>query len=294
MKVDVLLINPVTTWDDIDIIIPNIGLGYLAEALRRRGTSVEIGYYSQEIDLQLNEKHTVLQHVHSISPARSEREIRSYLGRYLFTGDDVMKPIPVLSGGEISRLALAGILIKPTNFLILDEPTNHLDIFSRDVLQEALKNYSGTLVLISHDEKLLSALSEKLFVVKNEKVKEFAGNFAEYVDKLRLIADQQFKKPEMKAQQETGREFDKERKRREAAERNRVYKERRKVEKRVERIEKKMVPLETRRKEIETLFCQQEVVNNSNMLVELQKEHSYLSDEITALEEQWMEIAGEE
>ncbi len=259
-----------------------------------KGTSVKIGYYSQEIDLQLNEKHTVLQHVHNISPARSEREIRSYLGRYLFTGDDVMKPISVLSGGEISRVALAGILIKPTNFLILDEPTNHLDIFSRDVLQEALKSYTGTLVLISHDEKLLAALSEKLFVVKDEKVKAFEGNFSEYVQKLRALADQQFKKPEEKNNQETGREAEKERKRKEAAERNLAYKERRKKEKRIERIEKKMQPYEARRKEIEDLFAQPEVINNSTLLVELQKEHSYIADEIATLEELWMEIAGED
>ncbi len=259
-----------------------------------KGTSVKIGYYSQEIDLQLNEKHTVLQHVHNIAPARSEREIRSYLGRYLFTGDDVMKPISVLSGGEISRLALAGILIKPTNFLILDEPTNHLDIFSRDVLQEALKSYKGTLILISHDEKLLSALSEKLFIVKNEKVTAFIGNFTEYVEKLRTLANQQFKKPDEKANVESTREADKERKRKEAAERNRAYKERRKTEKKIERIEKKMKPFELRRKEIEDLFGKPEVINNSTRLVELQKEHAYLSDEISALEELWMEIADEE
>ncbi len=264
------------------------------DGILTKGTSVEIGYYSQEIDLQLNEKHTVLQHIHNIAPSRSESEIRSYLGRYLYTGDDVMKPISVLSGGEISRLALAGILIKPTNFLILDEPTNHLDIFSRDVLQEALKSYSGTLVLISHDEKLLAALSEKLFVVKNKKIKGFTGNFNEYVEKLRNLADEQFKKPDDKNNPESGREIERERKRKEAAERNLAYKERRKKEKRIERIEKKIAPFETRRIEIEALFADQEVINNSKLLVELQKEHSYLSDEIASLEEPGMEIASEE
>jgi ATP-binding cassette subfamily F protein 3 len=257
-----------------------------------KGTGVAIGYYSQEIDLQLNTKHTVLQHVHSISPARSEREIRSYLGRYLFTGDDVMKPVSVLSGGELSRLALAGILIKPTNFLILDEPTNHLDIFSRDVLQEALRIYRGTLVLISHDEKLLSALAEKLLVVSNEKVTAFSGNFAEYVERLRSFANQQFNRPV--TQQEDKKEAEKERKRKEADQRNLAYRERRKKEKRIERIEKKMEPHEKRRKEIEALFCQPDIINNSSVLVELQKEHAYLTDEISALEEQWMVIAGED
>jgi len=259
------------------------------------GTSVQIGYYSQEVDLQLNSEKTVLQHIHDIAPARSEKEVRSYLGRYLFTGDDVMKPISVLSGGETSRLALAGILIKPTNFLLLDEPTNHLDIFSRDVLQEALCAYTGTLVLISHDERLLSALSEKLFVVKTGQVKAFIGSFSEYVEKLRSLADQQFKKPlEKTLTPDGGREAEKERKRKEAAERDIAYKERRKIEKRIERIEKKMRPLEDRRKEIESLFADPEVTGNSQQVVELQKEHSYLTDEIAVLEEQWMKIADEE
>lgn len=256
------------------------------------GTGVRTGYYSQEVDLQLNVENTVLSQIHQMSPERSEKEIRSYLGRYLFTGDDVMKPVSVLSGGETSRLALAGILIRPTNFLILDEPTNHLDIFSRDVLQEALTEYTGTLVLISHDEKLLSALSEKLFVVKDQRVKRFPGSFGEYVDKLREFAGSQLNSQQTRGrEQETFREAEKERKRREAAERNAAYRERRKSEKRLERVEKQMKPLENRLHEIEALFCSADVVSDSAKLVELQKEHSYVSDRIASLEEQWIEIA---
>jgi ATP-binding cassette subfamily F protein 3 len=257
-----------------------------------RGTGVCIGYYSQEVDLQLDVEKTVLRHVHDIAPARSEKEIRSYLGRYLFTGDDVMKPVSVLSGGETSRLALAGILIKPTNFLILDEPTNHLDIFSRDVLQEALIAYRGTLVLISHDERLLSALSERLFVVGGGKVKAFSGSFRDYVEKLRALADSQLNLQQTRTKdQESFREAEKQRKRREASQRNQAYKERRVTEKRLERIEAKMKPLENRRDEIENLFSVPEIVNDSVKLVELQKEHSYVSDHLAALEEQWIEIA---
>ncbi len=257
-----------------------------------QGTGVKIGYYSQEVDLQLNGENTVLSQVHQAAPHRSEKEIRSYLGRYLFTGDDVMKPVSVLSGGETSRLALAGILIRPTNFLLLDEPTNHLDIFSRDVLQEALADYTGTLVLISHDEKLLSGLSERLFVVKDQKVKLFPGSFGEYVAKLREYAGNQLNSQQYRNKElESSREAEKERKRREAAERNAAYKERRKKEKRLERVEKKMKPLEARRDEIEALFSDPEVVSDSARLVELQKEHSYLSDQLSLLEEQWIEIA---
>ncbi len=257
------------------------------------GTNVLTGYYSQEVDLQLNPEHTVLQHIHAISPSRSEREVRNYLGRYLFTGDDVMKPVSVLSGGEISRLALAGILIKPTNLLILDEPTNHLDIFSRDVLQEALKAYRGTLILISHDEELLTTLAEKLLVVKKQQIKVFAGNFAEYVEKLRSLAGQQFKQIDLKTTNESSKEVEKERKRAEAQSRNEAYKERRKIEKRIERIEKQIKPFEQKIEEIEKQFSLPEVLNNSAKLVELQKEHARISDKISTLEEEWMEIAEE-
>jgi len=257
------------------------------------GTNVLTGYYSQEVDLQLNPEHTVLQHIHAISPSRNEREVRNYLGRYLFTGDDVMKPVSVLSGGEISRLALAGILIKPTNLLILDEPTNHLDIFSRDVLQEALKAYRGTLILISHDEELLTTLAEKLLVVKKQQIKVFAGNFAEYVEKLRSLAGQQFKQIDLKTTNESSKEVEKERKRAEAQSRNEAYKERRKIEKRIERIEKQIKPFEQKIEEIEKQFSLPEVLNNSAKLVELQKEHARISDKISTLEEEWMEIAEE-
>ncbi len=268
------------------------GIEEPTEGTVTQGTGVMIGYYSQEVDLQLNGDNTVLSQIHQAAPDRSEKEIRNYLGRYLFTGDDVMKPVSVLSGGETSRLALAGILIRPTNLLILDEPTNHLDIFSRDVLQEALTGYTGTLILISHDEKLLAALSERLFVVKNQTVRQFPGGFAEYVEKLREYAGSQLGGQQSKTrEQETSREAEKERKRQEAAKRNQEYRERRKHEKRLERIEKKMKPLEARRDEIEALFSDPGVVSDSSRLVELQKEHSYLSDQLASLEEQWIEIA---
>ncbi len=131
-------------------------------------------------------------------------------------------------------------------------------------------------------------------MVSGHKVKAFAGNFTEYVEKLRTLADRQFTKPEAKTASELRRETEKERKRKEAAERNLAYKERRKKEKRIERIEKLMEPHEARRREIEELFSQPEIINNSHLLVKLQKEHAYLTDELSALEKQWMEIAAED
>ncbi|RKZ04846.1 ABC transporter ATP-binding protein, partial [Candidatus Fermentibacteria bacterium] len=120
------------------------------------GSGVETGFYTQEVDQNLDPGLSLLEQLAAISPSSSDRELRSILGGFLFTGDDVFKKTGVLSGGEKSRLALARILLSPVNFLILDEPTNHLDIFSRNVLCEALEKYPGTLILISHDEQLLS------------------------------------------------------------------------------------------------------------------------------------------
>lgn len=254
----------------------------------KTGANVRIGYYSQEVDMALDPSRTVLQQLCDISPERSEKELRCFLGGFLFTGDDVEKPTGVLSGGEKSRVALARVMLLPTNLLILDEPTNHLDIFSRRVLAEVLDGYQGTLVLISHDENLLRALARRVLVVEAGRVRPFTGGFDDFVQKRRSSASESLS-PEKPRSSSQGRTNDKERKRREAQERDRLFQKRSRVDQSVKRIERAMIPLENRRSEIETLLSTPDLPGGSGRIVELQKEHAFITREILQLEEQWME-----
>lgn len=262
------------------------------EGTVKTGANVRTGYYSQEVDMALDPSRTVLQQLCDISPERSEKELRSFLGGFLFTGDDVEKPTGVLSGGEKSRVALARVMLLPTNLLILDEPTNHLDIFSRRVLAEVLDGYQGTLILISHDENLLRALARSVLVVERGRVTPFTGGFDDFVQKRRSTAMESLSqgKPRSSSQ---GKASDRERKRREAQERDRLFKKRNRVDQVVRRIEKAMVPLERRRAEIEALLSTPELPGGSGRIVELQKEHAFVTREILKLEEQWMEAVEE-
>lgn len=252
------------------------------------------GYYSQEVELTLNRDLNLMEQLSSVAPERSEQELRSFLGMFLFTGDDVFKKTAVLSGGEKSRLALARILMTPLNLLILDEPTNHLDIFSREVLEEALKEYRGTLVLISHDEKLLGCTVEQVYEVESGSVRRFNGPFSYYLEKKHRELEQQFRAEAGRSRQGPARrDQEKERRRREAEERNRLYRLRAAVEKRMHRVEKELIPLEERLHALEEDLCRPEVLCDGKRVVELQKEHAWIMDKAAALQEKWNLLAEE-
>ncbi|MCK4504926.1 MAG: ABC-F family ATP-binding cassette domain-containing protein [Candidatus Aegiribacteria sp.] len=257
-----------------------------------RGSRVSTGFYTQEIDQGLNPDLNLVEQLSAISPSSSEKELRSILGGFLFTGDDAFKKTGILSGGEKSRLALARVLLSPANFLILDEPTNHLDIFSRNVLQEALEKYPGTLVLISHDEQLLSALVEKVYEVQGGKVSLFQGSFAYYLRKKqekirRMLESKQTDSTKTKSP----RELENARKRREAAERKELYKKQKKIRIRIDRVERKLLPLEEKREQLEGLLADPDVLSDSTRIMELQREHSYVCKEIEGYQEMWNELA---
>jgi ATP-binding cassette, subfamily F, member 3 len=258
------------------------------------GPGVEVGFYTQEVDLALDPGLTLFEQLSLVSPGSTERELRSILGAFLFTGDDAFKPTGVLSGGERSRLALARILLSPVNFLILDEPTNHLDIFSRGVLLEALQSFTGTLVLISHDEQLLSALVQRVFEVGGGSVRLFEGDFDSYLrkahDRIRASFEQ---KPPLQPAGPSPRELERERKRREAEERKERYRKGQHVRKKLERIEAGMAPLEKRRAELERLLSDPAVLADGRRIRELQTEHAHLSRDIQEQQELWEGIAEE-
>lgn len=147
------------------------------------GHNVLVGYFSQDIAENLDLNISVIETVENVDPLKSQRELRTILGCFLFQGDDVFKKVRVLSGGEKSRLALTKILLRPSNFLIMDEPTNHLDINSKKILQDALIDYDGSLLIVSHDVDFLDPIVNKVIEVKNNKIRTYLGNASEYLAK---------------------------------------------------------------------------------------------------------------
>jgi ATP-binding cassette subfamily F protein 3 len=147
------------------------------------GTSVEVGYFSQNSMDVLDPKMTIVEEVHSRVPNASNNYIRNLLGALKFTGDEVEKKISILSGGEKSRVVLATILAKPVNFLVLDEPTNHLDIASRQVLLDAIKSFDGTVMIVSHDRHFLREITTKVFELDKSQLKVTEGSWDYYLEK---------------------------------------------------------------------------------------------------------------
>ncbi len=150
------------------------------QGIVRFGHEVRAGYYAQGHD-ELVWHNTVLEEVLRVAPGLGEGAARNLLARFLFTGDDVFKRIADLSGGERSRVALAQLTLQPGNLLLLDEPTNHLDIDAREALEAVLKEYNGSLLFVSHDRYFIDALADKLWIVEQGRIKQFIGNYSEYI-----------------------------------------------------------------------------------------------------------------
>ncbi len=145
------------------------------------GHNVQIGYFAQNQAEYLDGKKTVLETMIDAANESNRTRVRDILGSFLFRGEEVHKQVKVLSGGERNRLALAKLLLQPFNVLVMDEPTNHLDISSKNILKEALKNFDGTLVLVSHDRDFLQGLSNKVYEFKDQKIKEYLGDINYYL-----------------------------------------------------------------------------------------------------------------
>jgi len=162
------------------------------------GHNVNIGYFAQNQDELLDESKNVLETIDEIAVGDIRTKVRDLLGAFLFRGEDVEKKVKVLSGGERSRLALVKLLLNPYNLLVLDEPTNHLDMRSKDILKQALLDFEGTIILVSHDRDFLEGLVDKVYEFRNKKIKENIGGIYEFLAKKRLenLKDLELKKQE--------------------------------------------------------------------------------------------------
>lgn len=150
------------------------------------GSNVALGYYAQNQSELIDVKKTVLEVMEENAPAEQRTNIRNILGSFLFSGDDVEKKVSVLSGGERARLAMACMILRPSNLVIMDEPTNHLDIQSKEVLKQALTDFEGTLIIVSHDREFLQQLSTKVYEFTNHTVKEYLGDINYFLEKKKM------------------------------------------------------------------------------------------------------------
>lgn len=249
------------------------------------GHHVDINYYAQHQLEVLEPDRTVLSTVEPVANGYSHSQLRSYLGTFLFSGDDVEKKVMVLSGGEKARLVLAKMLLKPANLLLLDEPTNHLDIPSQDVLISAMKQYNGSLVCISHDRRFLNAVCNKVVEVVNGKLTEYPGNYDYYLWKKEQLEIEREKSRLSLGKKSEGALTYEERKALQRAEQ--------KKERYLTKLENEISELEERIQILETRMNQPEVSSNPAKLQALLDEKSSHEQKLDTTFCRWAKLSSE-
>jgi ATP-binding cassette subfamily F protein 3 len=238
-------------------------LKLLAEVLKpqsgllKHGHNTKSGYFAQHRAAMLNPKHTVLQEALDTPQSVTEQSVRNVLGSFLFRGDDVFKPVSVLSGGEKSRLALVKLLLNPPNLLLMDEPTTHLDMASVDALIVALKQYEGTLIFISHDVHFIRLLANHVVRVENGHLRHFTGGYQYYLDKTSqsaraaLTSSSMAKSPSTDGNSSSAPAVDRKgQKRMEAEQRQARSRKKQEIKKHIAALEKEIAEFESKEKEL--------------------------------------------
>ncbi|MGB8955999.1 MAG: ABC-F family ATP-binding cassette domain-containing protein, partial [Tumebacillaceae bacterium] len=259
----------------------------------RFGTNVSIGYYTQEQE-DLNKTKTVLDELWDTYPQLEQTRVRSVLGNFLFSGDDVLKPVSSLSGGEKARVALAKLMLLNANFLILDEPTNHLDLLSKEVLENALDDYPGTLLFISHDRYFVNRLATRVVELSADGVVSYLGNYDDYQEKLAQIeADKKALEAVTVTKTKIEAPLDDHQLRRQ------MEKEQKRIEKkrleRLGKVETRIAELEEVIQTIEQELCEPAVFNDHELAARKTDELQNAKSELDQLMEEWAELeaAGE-
>lgn len=253
----------------------------------RYGTNVSIGYYDQE-QAKLTGNKTVLAELWDEWPLLNEKDIRTVLGNFLFSGDDVAKPVHSLSGGEKARLALAKLMMYKHNFLVLDEPTNHLDLDSKEVLENALVDYPGTLLFVSHDRYFINRIATKVVELSKDGAFEYLGDYDYYIEKKQeLLELEEMKKKqqpniEVVSQKASTSTIDKEAKKRE-----------RQIRRALEDIEMQMINCTNIIANFEEQLCNPEVFSDHEKTFDIQTKLDEVKEKHDSLELEWLELQEE-
>ncbi len=252
------------------------------------GAKVHIGYYDQEHHVLSMEK-TVFEEIADAFPDLTETQIRNHMAAFLFTGDDVFKRISDLSGGERGRVSLARLMLSEANFLILDEPTNHLDIASKEILEEALKNYTGTVLYVSHDRYFINQTATRILELTGRRLIPYLGNYDDYLEKrdelnrVYLTPGPQ-QKPEPEETAVSGSREDWKQRKEEQA-------QARKKQNDLKRLEDDIHSKEQRDAEIDTLLSDETIYTDVGRLLELNDEKEKIHADLDSLYERWETLA---
>lgn len=259
-------------------IIANIIKDYEGEVTL--GHYVHIGYYDQE-QTNLDNENTVIDEIWDENPTFNYYDIRRFLAQFLFNGDDMYKIIADLSGGEKGRLSLLKLMTSNANFLLMDEPTNHLDIDSKEVLEDSLINYDGTILVVSHDRYFLNKVVDKIYDLSEEGAFEYLGNYDYYVQKKAELNETDDDETINKTKTQINAEKKKERE---------IIRDRQQREKAIKELEEHIAMHENEIHELENKLCQPSTYNDKFLIINLNEKLNIRKDELKNLYSQWEEI----
>ena len=255
------------------------------------GAKVHIGYYDQEHQV-LHDNKSIFDEISDEYPSLNNTRIRKVLAAFLFTGDDVFKLIKELSGGERGRVSLAKLMLSHANFLILDEPTNHLDIQSREILEEALQNYTGTVLYVSHDRYFINQTATRVLDLTGGGLNSYFGNYDDYIEKKEHpsvdssggfhTTSVPLSSTTAHTTKSTGKNDYLRQKEEQAKERKR--------QNQIKKVETRINEVETRINELDELLMQDNIATDVKRLMEINVEHEALDDELLQLMEEWEEL----
>lgn len=259
---------------------------------REPGHNVTTSYFAQHQADELDLSKTVFEVMRDAAPNVDETRLRTILGCFLFQGDDVFKKVSVLSGGEKSRLALARMLVQPANFLIFDEPTNHLDMKSKDILQQALDQYEGTYMTVSHDRDFLDPIVDKVLEVRPNETNTFLGNVSYYLEKVKEREQVETEISTTVSDSGTNTGLSRKEKRRlEAQKRQQKYDRLKPLKKKIDPLEEKIEKLEERKSTIENKMGRPDFYDDEERVKEISIEYEKLKAELVEIYSEWENLA---